>query len=418
MTPQEEEQMTSKIFTILAGRSGEARERLKKFDKKAKRYGVPFSWKFGEVYLVERTKHSLHGKECVIQVEMVDVTIAGETPKVGEYEFVASIEVLDGGNFVDTVPGLEIHPGALLDYRETDGHCDHCRVQRARKHVFIARKTGTSQYKQIGRTCLRDFLGTDNPNVIIQQFAFWRLFDEGGEEDGWSGFGSYPWEHELRDALALTGTIIRLHGWCSKGAAYNDERLTPTVEHLWDFWSHPKDKYAIPRAEKIQEERRESDETLADEVIAWVRASTDDNDYFHNLRVSFRDDLLGDAKRLGLAISAVASYHRHIERELKYAAARKQNANSAHVGEVKERLRGLHVTLEQARSMGDNGWGETELLKFRSDDGDLFAWFTGSCPRLDIGEKVTIDGTVKRHSEFKGTKETLLTRVRVLEAAA
>ncbi len=67
------------------------------------------------------------------------------------------------------------------------------------------------------------------------------------------------------------------------------------------------------------------------------------------------------------------------------------------------------------RDMGDNGFGPSELVKMTDEDGNLFAWFTGSRPRFDTGDKIVADGTVKAHKEFNGILETQLTRVKVQE---
>ena len=64
--------------------------------------------------------------------------------------------------------------------------------------------------------------------------------------------------------------------------------------------------------------------------------------------------------------------------------------------------------------MGNNGYGWTELLKFRGEDGALLTWFSSAAPEFDVGTELTLDGTVKAHKEYRGTKETLLTRVKVL----
>ena len=402
--------MTTKTITILAGRADEARARVKKLDKKAKKYGVEFAAAFGPVYQEERRIESeiegaLHHKAMV---NVLDVTITGSTPKVGEFEFLASIELTDAGNFVDAVPGVEIDPA----YRTTDNRCEHCHKVRGRKHVFAVRNIDTGAELQVGRTCLRDFLGIDDPKHIIGSFKFWRLVSGDGEGD-LGGFGYSERMDSLESLLAKTNALIRLYGWASKGNAAADYRITATVERL--FWTYGNDDASRAARQELNDELRDSDETLAQEVIAWVRASTDDNDYFHNLRVAFTDDVLYGDRRTGLAISAVASFHRAQERELTRARAAEDNKGSKHQGEIKERLKSLSLTVTMIRDMGDNGYGQSELVKMADESGNLFSWFTGSRPRFDTGDKIVADATVKAHKEFHGILETQLTRVTVQE---
>lgn len=59
-------------------------------------------------------------------------------------------------------------------------------------------------------------------------------------------------------------------------------------------------------------------------------------------------------------------------------------------------------------------WGDTYLYKFLTADGNVFSWF--SSPRgLAQGDKVILTGTVKDHKEYKGIKETQLTRAKIEE---
>ncbi len=112
-------------------------------------------------------------------------------------------------------------------------------------------------------------------------------------------------------------------------------------------------------------------------------------------------------------VSAVSAWHRHVDRELKAAKRKELDKTSTHQGAVGERLRDIPVRLEMRRGMGDNGYGWTELLKMRDEAGNLYTWFTGSAPSVDIGEDMVITGTVKGHREFNGVNETQLTRVKV-----
>ncbi len=386
--------MTTKTITILAGRAAEARARVKKLDKKALKYGVEFAATFGPVYQEERaiggddgTPEGAARREHRVMVDVLDVTITGSTPKVGEFEFLASIELTANGNFVDSVPGVELDP----KYRTTDSRCEHCKKTRGRKHVYAVRNLETGTELQVGRTCLRDFLGIDDPEKIINQFKFWRLLDAGGDEDGFESYGRAEWSASLEYLLAMTNACIRIWGWASKGAAEASYgKMTPTIEMLWCLYNSDEGSRAVAR--EIRDEVRESDDALAREVIEWVRGSTGDSDYMHNLRVAFADDMLITTRRTALAISPVATLHR-----------------------AKERLKGLQLTFESSRSMGDNGWGPTKLLKFKDIVGNQFCWFTGSSPRMEIGQRMICDGTVKAHKDFHGILETQLTRVTVKE---
>ena len=52
-------------------------------------------------------------------------------------------------------------------------------------------------------------------------------------------------------------------------------------------------------------------------------------------------------------------------------------------------------------------WGYTKLYKITDEAGNIFTWKTSSW--VEDGIK-TIKGTVKAHNDYKGTKQTELTR--------
>ena len=100
-----------------------------------------------------------------------------------------------------------------------------------------------------------------------------------------------------------------------------------------------------------------------------------------------------------------------LEAERRAEEARK--AISQFVGEVGERVN-LKVTLDHTawyhvRDM----FGREEaryVHTFKDADGNKFVWKTGSCPDWNEGDPIDLTGTIKEHSEYKGEKQTVLTR--------
>jgi hypothetical protein len=85
-------------------------------------------------------------------------------------------------------------------------------------------------------------------------------------------------------------------------------------------------------------------------------------------------------------------------------------SKSQWVGEVKERLRGLEVVLTGARACSTY-YGESTLYTFDYGDNKMI-WFTSSCPKVDmvVGNSYLLTGTVKKHDEREGVKQTQLSR--------
>lgn len=85
-----------------------------------------------------------------------------------------------------------------------------------------------------------------------------------------------------------------------------------------------------------------------------------------------------------------------------------QDAASNYVGVIKTRIEfEAHVI----GVYGSEGfYGHTDIVKFRDADGNLFVWFASGYTGLEREDRISIKGTIKEHSEFRGVKQTALTR--------
>lgn len=93
-------------------------------------------------------------------------------------------------------------------------------------------------------------------------------------------------------------------------------------------------------------------------------------------------------------------------------------AASRFIGEVGQRVT-VTGTVEFVRCIheAEGYWDRSKyLIKIRTDDGQLVTWFTSSLTGAE-GEHLTGTATVKDHSEFRGERQTVITRPRWKEAA-
>ena len=59
-------------------------------------------------------------------------------------------------------------------------------------------------------------------------------------------------------------------------------------------------------------------------------------------------------------------------------------------------------------------YGELNFIyKFADENGNTFTWKTGKMLELEEGKTYTVKGTIKEHSEYKGDKQTVLTRCKI-----
>ena len=84
---------------------------------------------------------------------------------------------------------------------------------------------------------------------------------------------------------------------------------------------------------------------------------------------------------------------------------------SEYVGNIKDKLE-IEVTLKFWVNF-ETMYGAQTLYSFTDDQGNIIVWKTANWLDLEKETKVILKGTVKDHNEYKGEKQTVLTRCKV-----
>lgn len=392
--------MTAAIatFTVPALNLDTLNKRLSKLSRKARKYGTaPIGYSIGETFK-DKTTIYIDNEPKKITTQFVNITVWGEAPKYGNHTFLARVELREGENIVNNIANAELNPR----FRHMVSECDHCGHNRIRNDVYVFANENGEQIA-VGKTCLRDFTGCDNPLEITNRAQFLSEIKTHIDEDYdsfMSGFGSN--HYSIHSVLETAAANIREYGWVSKSMQMNshDENTLSTADMVgMDLNPNPKHKPV---------EIVNADKELANETIEYFRnmEPQNNNDYINNLRVILGNDVI-IAKHIGLAVSSVNVILRNKQKETE-----SKNNVSQYVGNVKERLRNIELTFVREIYMGFGNFGETYMYSFKDNSDNIFTWFTTKRD-FNIGEKYTVDFTVKGHKEYKNIKQTNITRATV-----
>lgn len=419
-----------KIYKVPADNLPRLQERIEKLNKRAAKLGVqPIVLEVGQPireekqvtvkdalgYPVSDPQTGEFLKETVVSI-FYPILVKGETPKYAGWTLVAALQHIaaNGENeaamFIRTVPGQALP----ADWRHADQKCDHCQAIRRRLETFVVKhEDGT--LKQVGRQCIADFLGHQDPERYAQM-AEWLLsasdiMTEAEDEDGEMGSGRGDRTVWLETYLGFVAMTIRNHGWLSRTKARelaDTHARSATADIAFHAMTERPSKQN-PHPPKPEEQ----DHDLVKKAIEWLRTDlakrSDLNDYQHNLTVICTRDVV-ISKGFGVAASLLPAYQREMgfvsERKLRF----EQEKNSVHFGEAgKREVFDLTVT-KIIPSQSD--FGATFIHKFVDAKGNIATWFsTGR--QLEIGKTYKIKGTVKKFDEFRGVKQTVLTRCSV-----
>ncbi len=375
--------------------------RIDKLSKKSmKLLGKPITPVFhGDVMReieINGRKFDLEGNRYMRRYHRVSVT--GETPKIHGWTFVATIDHHSAAaNLIRSVPGA---PELPVAYRTAEPFCDHCQMLRRRNDTFILRCDADGSYKQIGRQCLRDFIGYDVK--AFTESAKWLAGMEPSETDGEGGYGGgVSKDIQLTTYLAHTHAMIRKYGWVSKKDA-EIRSVNSTASNALCNMFPPRGKA------HLTEPLTERDYKIADEAKAHAAALTGRSDYEYNLSVVAQSDFIAWSST-GLAASMVPALFRAQEAVLKRAERLGSLKGSQHLGKVGERLRGLSAIVYGYRAF-ESAYGSSHLFRLRTLDNNILVWWASSAKELSIGDHVVLDGTVKKHDSYENINQTVLSR--------
>lgn len=395
----------------------EARLELEKLVRKAQRYGNPdIQFHIGSTRWETYKVTNWDGSVSKHTRQVRDFTVHGEPPRIGDHEFIARVEPTEAGNVLQIVPGVE---DVDQRFRTSGVVCEHCRKQRDRKDLYIVRERSTGEQLQVGRTCLRDYMGADFPSSIAHRFAFWQEFNTRFR----GGFGQrQEWAHGTLSLLALSNAAVRVWGWLSKTEYQNlpDTRkyagVLPTAAYVSIGMRELAELDPAAYAEredwkKLREAVCEDDFKFAADVVAWAKTLNGRSDYEQNLRTILAGETVSDRRHVGIAVSAVAAYARHLEQELRRTVERQNLKDEFYPAEIGVRIE-LNLKVAGAYHR-QSDFGPQVILTLVTQDGYRFKSFaTGKdALGLQIGDVRCVRGTIKRHDAGRdGKPETILSR--------
>lgn len=324
------------------------------------------------------------------------VTISGEPPRYQGWRFVAAVDAVEGGIVLRYPPGAE---ATLANDQLRAGECDHCHTTRDRRSTVLVAHDDTGQVLQVGRTCLKDFLG----HHLLPVF----LTDDDVEATIGAGASGGPAAWDVHSVLAYAGATVAAFRW--EPATASEHGRVPTRDHvrLALVGGHGADQLRTHLAPHLDEATTLTP-TVRDELLTSL---TGTSGYGANLVAVLRGEAV-DARHLGLAVNAIPAWQR-LQAERQRETARQAAAQTVeYVGTVGEKVT-LTGTVRRALRVDGYTYRSPDQVMLVVDCGSAVAKMTTSAGwayPVRVGDSLTVTGTVKAHTEWNGIKQTLLSR--------
>jgi hypothetical protein len=349
------------------------------------------------------------------------VVVGGHPPVLAGWQFLATLQHEEAGTIIRRVPSVNSRNKEILsrqdltaEYKNAKPVCDHCNKRRVRRDTYIVLHLEDGEVRQVGSTCLRDFLGGLSPEQAAKGFEYiTKGFDVAAkfQGEGFSGLRAEP-VYDTEEFMTHTALIVRRNGWVSKAKSQEWEKPSTAglaQANLNNYLNREHDR-AYPH-EPLWENPTDEDKALAKAALESARNLPGDSDYEHNLKVALATDHI-KVRSAGIVASAVGIYWL---KNREKPEAKDQGLNE-YFGQIKDRIE-VKLTVEKVIEHYSynpfNDSGVTYIHKMKDAEGRTFTWFG----TYSLNENETYEGrwTVKSHNDYKRRKETVVNRPAKLE---
>lgn len=389
-------------YAIYEGNMERLEKKLLHIYNKCKSYGCDFHYEqVGETFKELKDEK---GRPYMARFIIVE---AEGTAIVNNWEFVAAVEHTEKGNIFSGILGVEI-PNK---YYTSEPVCEHCNTNRYRKYTYIIRNKETGEFKQVGKSCLMDFTNGMSAEAVTQYISLFDTLIAGEAPEPDCHIERYL---EKEEYLKYVAETIRHFGYIKSG-----EERQSTAMRAKDYYEADHGR-AVTREylKYLQDEMKrvgfntESPETVkrVSNALEWIKNQCEYSNYIHNLKTACALEYV-TYKNFGLLASLFPAYNRDLEKAEKRRAESPDESHSEYVANVDDKI---VVKVQSVRCMTswEGKFGTTRLYKIIGQDGNVYTWKTGKSIDESFVE-MSIVGKVKEHHEFRGVKQTELTRCQV-----
>ena len=429
--------MENKIIRIHKDNLSIFNEKLADLNKKFAKKGLPLincSMEKTEMYHVdewskEKTPYTLY--VATLSSDFNNTNLSGV-----DVEFEGVVSLVEGNENDKIFTFKNINYSSLL----ANCSCDKCHKKIGRNKYLVFSKVGKEVETRddlvvLGTSCAKDYF----PFSVESYFGYLEsAFEELGSYDEFNGsFGGCSSHYHTLSAI-YDATLA-----CTSNLKfYEKEGVTKGNVLGWlnnlkiDKCTYYRDAYPMP-----------SNPIPFEDVISWIKDMYDTDEFvsdFHTNARSVFFKTLDDGTRemrneinekyMGIAVYAFFSvkqnHDKMVAKKIAEEECAKANAEVEYYGAVGDKFE-LTLTFDKSFCF-EGAYGFTYIHLFHDDEGHQFKWSSSNgtykveydktadfggieyC-EFEIGHKYLMKGTVKAHNEYKGVKQTVITRCKVLD---
>ena len=359
--------------------------------KKCDKYGCELTFKVvGEEY---GTVHNEDLGYRTIRYIVVDVD---GIARIDGWRLVAILDHNPDVNVITTLDGWK----APEELRTAAPKCEHCGRKHSRIRTCIVENLETHEIKQVGTSCLMLYTGGISAAIVTYFMSYLKDVEEATKVNFTKSGTRYfsTWDYMIAVKLCINRSGF-------KGTADGDEATSVQAYDEMRRLDNPAELNKI----KHTEEYAEANAAVEDLVKFFETEEISAGDTYASTLKSIFSSRYIQTRHFGYAASAFQYYNRALARK-KEEEDRKNNPAS-YIGNVGDRLN-RNVISGRCVASWDSMYGTTFLYQFMDAAGNIFMWRTDKF--IEADKVKSIVGTIKEHSEYRGIKQNVLTRCKVV----
>ena len=396
------------VYAIFEGFFPDVEKKLTRIAKKCMKHGNEFTYKIdGEE--IREIENKETGKVEYYKFILVDVE---GTARINDWECIAVLEIHSNGNVIRRINTDIEMPDR---FKTSENVCEHCNSSRNnRKSLYVIHNVKTDEWKQVGGNCLMLYTGGLNIEYVA---SYMDGITELEEQDGLIGASCGKPYYKVESVLAWAVEVIEKTGY------FNSDSALPTRNIVANFLFEKDLHRAIIESnkdflsKKMDVRLRSSDFLKPDtnetvnKIIEYYNGLENSSEFVHNIKVMLKDGFV-TSKNIGYLCYLPQGYAKHIEREIE--RAKRLEEKHEYFGEVGKRYKDMTILHAEMLTSWLTEYGVTYIHKIVLENGEILTWKTTN-PIVPCGDETydKITFSVKAHNEYKGQKQTEVTRCKV-----
>lgn len=403
--PKREKEGKTMIYAIYEEFFADVEKKLNRVARKCIKNGNPFTFKVNgeevrEIEVDSKTEKTEFFKFILVEVE--------GTAKIDNWECIAILEIHEVGNIIRRI-NTEIEVPSK--FKHTENFCEHCNSKRQRNNLYIIHNTETNEWKQVGGSCLAQYTNGLNMEYVASYMDGILALEECNGIIG----GSYKPYYDVKNVIGRAYEIISKIGYFNADSRLPTKVLVREILYGTDLdksidWIN-KELYGYNIELSRNDFYKEDTNDIVEKIIEYYNSLDDDSEFIHNIKVMLSEGyVLG--KNIGFLCYLPQGYAKHIQKEVERAKKMELSAKSDYFGEIGKRYKDKIISSINLVTLWETQFGLTYIYKIILEDCTVLTWKTSNSLNLEK-EMENISFTVKTHKEYKGEKQTEVTRCKI-----